>query len=63
MLWRVGMLPVRHRADKGTGDGIASIHPGVYRVTRGCGVVPDLEGKLCSLEGFSGLAEILRSLT
>ena len=50
MLWRVGMLPLRNRADKGTRDGIASIHPSVHRVARSGGVVPGLEGELRSLE-------------
>src|ERR1035438_6030598 len=50
MLWRVGVLPLRNQADKGTRDCIASIHPGVYRVTRGCGVVPEVEGELGSLK-------------
>jgi hypothetical protein len=62
MLWHVGMLPLRNRADKGTRDRIASIHPSVYRVARGGGVVPELEGELGSLKELSGLAQILRSL-
>ena len=40
MLWRVGALPLRNRADKGTRNCVASIHPSVYCVTRGGGVVP-----------------------
>ena len=62
MLWRVGVLPFRNRADKGTRDCVASIHPSMYCVTRGCGVVPEPEGELRSLKELPGLAQILRSL-
>jgi len=58
MLWRGPMLSLRDRADKGTRDCIASIHASVHRVTRGGGVVPELEGELRSLKELSGLAQI-----
>jgi hypothetical protein len=35
--------------------GVASIHPSMYCVTRGCGVVPEPEGELRSLKNSLAL--------